>query len=79
MNLLGNLSEPYNLLSTFSFIPILPMVITMNNYYQKSEVNTIRRPIGFGKILLIGIGALLKLFVILGSFISESDTTSWLD
>ncbi len=79
MNLLGNLSDPYSLLSTFSFIPILPMVITMNNYYQKNEVNSIRRPLHFGKILLVVIGVLLKLLVILGTFISESDTTSWLD
>jgi hypothetical protein len=79
LNLLGNLTEPYSLLSTFSFIPILPMVIKMNNYYQMNEVNTIRRPLHFGKILLVGIGILLKILVILGSFISESETTSWLD
>ena len=71
ITILWRLPDPYWLLSFFTFIPILPLVNSMNTHWQKEEKNLPVKKFTWWQILLVILGFIWLTLLIIGTFVSE--------
>jgi len=69
--ILWKLPDPYSLLSLFTFMPLLPLVNSLNKYWQKEEQNLAPKKFTWWQIILIILGVFLVLLFIFASFLPE--------
>lgn len=65
------LSDPYWLIAFFTFLPVLPLVKSMNTYWQKEEQNLPFAKFTWWQIILVILGIILVILLIGGSFLPE--------
>ena len=69
--ILWRFPDPYSLISSFTFIPMLPLVKAMNRYWQKELQNAQPKKFTWWQIILIILGIILLSLSVLGRFMSE--------
>jgi len=69
---LWKLPDPYWLISSFSFIPLLLLVNSMNTYWMKEEGEELPlKEFDWWQVILIAVGMIWLILVIIGAFIPE--------
>lgn len=71
LKILCKLPDPYWLVSFFTFIPMLPLVNSMNSYWEKEEQNLLPKKFTWWQIILIILGIILLILSIIGTFMPE--------
>ncbi len=69
--ILTTLPNPYWLIAFFSFVPMLPLVNSMNTYWQKEEQGLPVRKFTWWQIILVAIGIILIILSVVGTFMPE--------
>lgn len=69
--ILHKLPDPYWIVSYFTFLPILPLLNNMNNYWQKEEQNLPTKKFTWWQIILVILGIILFILIIIASFLPE--------
>jgi hypothetical protein len=69
--ILWRLPDPYWLVSFFTFIPMLPLVNSMNEYWQKEEQNLPPKKFTWWQIILLILGIILLILIIIGTVLPE--------
>ena len=67
LSLLYKLPDPYWLVAFLSFIPILPILEIMNQYYEETEKGLPERSFVWWQIILVGAGLILFILSIYGT------------
>ena len=66
--ILWRLPDPFWLVSFLSFVPMLPLVNSMNTYWQKEEQGLPVEKFTWWQMILVVLGALLVIFAAIGAF-----------
>lgn len=61
----------YWLISFFTFIPMLPLVSSMNAYWQKEEKDLPLKKFTWWQIILVILGIILSVLLVIGAFMRE--------
>ena len=69
--ILWKLPDPYSLLWYLTFVPLIPLVKSMNKYWLSKEQNLSLKKFSWWQIILIIIGVILFLLIIFTSFLPE--------
>lgn len=72
LNLLSRLPDQYWLLSFLSFVPLLPIIEAMNEYYEKSDADLPEKSLSWWQGILVGIGLLLLIVIVYYTFYPEA-------
>jgi hypothetical protein len=70
----SQLPDPYWLICFFSFVPILPLLRTMNAYYEIEDASLPSKKLNWWQILLVGLGLATLLLGIVGTFFPPEST-----
>lgn len=68
LSLAWKLPDPYWLISTFTFVPLLPMVAVMNKYYKQANPDLPERELSWWRILLAVLGLILVVLSAISAF-----------
>lgn len=69
--IIWKLPDPYGLLSSLSFIPLIPLVNSMNKYWKNQEQNLESKKFTWWQIIFIIIGIILFLLYVFAAFLPE--------
>lgn len=69
--ILWKLPDPYSLLSYLTFVPLIPLVVSMNKYWLSIEQNLAPKKFSWWQIILIILGLIFFLLIVFASFLPE--------
>lgn len=69
--ILWKLPDPYSLITIFSFMPLLPLVNSMNKFWQSQEQNLAQKKFTWWQIILIIIWIIIILLYVFAAFLPE--------
>ena len=71
LNVLWRLPDPYWLISSFTFLPMIPIVKAMNFYWQNRNPDLPLKKFYWWQVILIIFGIIYFILVLIGTFIPE--------